>query len=94
MWQPYVDVIREKCPRRQTIRSRIEPMKKIARSLRKHRELILNYFRAQKEFSSGVIEGSEQQSQSHHEEVLRIPDFSCPPNLRSIRHLASCPSRN
>ena len=25
--------------------SRIEPMKKIARSLRQHRELILNYFR-------------------------------------------------
>jgi len=42
---------------RQTMRSRIEPMKKIARSLRKHRELILNYFRAQKEFFSGVIEG-------------------------------------
>jgi hypothetical protein len=31
--------------------------KKIARSLRKHRELILNYFRAQKLFSSGVVEG-------------------------------------
>jgi len=26
------------------MRSRIEPMKKIARSLRQHRELILNYF--------------------------------------------------
>jgi transposase len=42
---------------RQTMRSRIEPMKAIARTLRKHRDLILNYFRAQKEFSSGVIEG-------------------------------------
>jgi transposase len=42
---------------RQTIRSRIEPMKKIARTLRHHRALILNYFRAQKQFSSGVIEG-------------------------------------
>ena len=42
---------------RQTMRSRIEPMKKIALSLRKHRELILNYFRAQKLFSSGVVEG-------------------------------------
>src|ERR1700732_4716331 len=42
---------------RQTMRSRIEPMKKIAISLRKHRELILNYFRAQKLFSSGVVEG-------------------------------------
>ena len=43
--------------RRQTIRYRIKPMKKIARSLRQHRELILNYFRAQKLLSSGVIEG-------------------------------------
>jgi transposase len=32
-------------------------MKKIARSLRQHRELILNYFRAQKMISSGVVEG-------------------------------------
>jgi transposase len=42
---------------RQTMRSRIEPMKKNARSLRKHRELILNYFRAQKLLSSGVVGG-------------------------------------
>jgi transposase len=42
---------------RQTMRSRIEPMKKIARSLRTHRDLILNYFRAQKLLSSGVVEG-------------------------------------
>ena len=42
---------------RQTMRSRIEPMKKIARSLRQHRELILNYFRARKLISSGVVEG-------------------------------------
>jgi transposase len=42
---------------RQTMRSRIGPMKKIARSLRQHRELILNYFRAQKMISSGVVEG-------------------------------------
>jgi transposase len=42
---------------RQTMRSCIEPMKKIARSLRQHPELILNYFRAQKLISSGVVEG-------------------------------------
>jgi transposase len=42
---------------RQVMRSRIDPMKKIARSMRQHRELILNYFRAQKLFSSGVVEG-------------------------------------
>ena len=41
----------------QVMRSRIEPMKKFARTMRAHRELLLNYFRARKEFSSGVIEG-------------------------------------
>lgn len=41
----------------QVMRSRIEPMKKFARTIRGHRELLLNYFRARKQFSSGVIEG-------------------------------------
>ena len=39
------------------MRSRIEPVKKFARTVRVHRELLLNYFRAKKQFSSGVIEG-------------------------------------
>ncbi len=42
---------------RQTMRSRIEPMKKIVGTLRSHRNLILNYFRAKKVISSGIIEG-------------------------------------
>jgi len=42
---------------RQAMRSRIQPMKKVARTLRSHRELILNYFRARKAFSSGIVEG-------------------------------------
>ena len=41
----------------QAMRSRIEPMKKAARTLRAHRELLLNYFRAKKQFSSGIVEG-------------------------------------
>jgi len=41
----------------QVMRSRIEPMKKFARTVRTHRELLLNYFRARKAYSSGVIEG-------------------------------------
>ncbi len=41
----------------QTMRSRIEPLKKIARTLRAHRPLLLNYFKARKRFSSGVVEG-------------------------------------
>jgi transposase len=42
---------------RTVMRSRIEPMKKVARMLRSHRELLLNWFRAKKTISSGVIEG-------------------------------------
>jgi transposase len=42
---------------RQVMRSRLEPMKKVAKTLRRHRELILNYFRARKAFSSGIVEG-------------------------------------
>ena len=40
-----------------TMRSKIEPMKVVARMLRKHRGLILNWFKAKGEFSSGVVEG-------------------------------------
>src|ERR1700730_6547034 len=40
----------------QVMRSRIEPMKKVAKTLLGHRELILKYFRDKKQFSSGVIQ--------------------------------------
>jgi transposase len=39
------------------MRSRLEPMKKVARTIRTHRELILNWFRAHGEVSSGAVEG-------------------------------------
>jgi hypothetical protein len=39
------------------MRSRIQPMMTVARTFRSHRDLILNYFRARKVFSSGVVEG-------------------------------------
>ncbi|MCB9716462.1 MAG: ISL3 family transposase [Myxococcales bacterium] len=39
------------------MRSRIEPMKKLARSFRVHRELLLNWFRARGEISAAVAEG-------------------------------------
>lgn len=39
------------------MRSKIEPMKKEAKTIRKHKDLILNYFRAKKALSSGVVEG-------------------------------------
>ncbi len=39
------------------MRSKLDPMKKVASMIRNHRELILNWFRAKKAFSSGVVEG-------------------------------------
>ena len=39
------------------LRSRIEPMKKVARTMRAHRELILNWFKARGEISAGIVEG-------------------------------------
>ena len=40
-----------------TLRSRIEPMKKVARMLRRHRPLLMNWFRAKGALSSGTVEG-------------------------------------
>lgn len=39
------------------LRSRLEPMRKVARMLRRHDALLLNWFRAKGELSSGVVEG-------------------------------------
>jgi transposase len=40
-----------------TLRTRLDPLKKVARTLRAHRELILNWFRARGTISAGVVEG-------------------------------------
>jgi len=50
-----VKFLDEWCTR--TMRSKIEPMKKIAASLREHRDLILNWFRAKGSVSAGSVEG-------------------------------------
>jgi len=40
-----------------TMHSKIEPMKKVAKTLRRHRDLILNWFRAKGAISAGIVEG-------------------------------------
>src|SRR6266576_1567466 len=75
--------------RRQTMRSRIEPMKKIARSLRQHRELILNYFRAQKLLSSGVVEGLNNKAKvtmrkSYGFRTFRVLELALYHSLRNL----------
>ena len=47
---------------KRAMRSRIDPVKQFAGTVRAHRELLLNYFRAKRQFSSGVIEGLNRQS--------------------------------
>jgi len=42
---------------KRTMRSRIDPMKKIAKMLRSHRSLILNWFRARELIALGAVEG-------------------------------------
>ena len=42
---------------RRATRSRIQPMQKVAKMLRKHRPLVLNWFRTGRAFSSGAVEG-------------------------------------
>ena len=42
---------------RRVMRSRLEPMKKVARSLRNHQVLLLNWFRDKGQISADVVEG-------------------------------------
>lgn len=47
--------LRKWCAR--AMRSRLEPVKKFVGTIRRHEELILNWFKARKAYSSGVVEG-------------------------------------
>ena len=58
---------------RQVMRSRIEPMKNIARSLRQRCELILNYFR----LSSGVVEGLNNKAKVTMRKSYGFRPFRC-----------------
>lgn len=62
---------------RQVMRSRIEPMNKIARSVRQHRGLILNDFRAQKLLSSGVVEGLNNKAKLTMRKSYGFRTFRC-----------------
>jgi len=42
---------------RRAMRSKIKPLQKVARTLRRHEELLLNWFRAEGTISSGTVEG-------------------------------------
>ena len=58
-----------------TMRCKIEPMKKIARQVRKHKPLILNWFEAKRDFSNGNVEGFNNKAKIDHEKSLRFQVF-------------------
>jgi transposase len=47
--------LEEWCTR--AMRSRIRPMQKVARTLKKHQALLINWFKAEGEYSCGIVEG-------------------------------------
>ncbi|TWT73973.1 hypothetical protein CA85_08560 [Allorhodopirellula solitaria] len=50
------------------MRSKIEPMKEMAGTLRRHREQMLNWFRARGEISNGSVEGMNNREEKGGEE--------------------------
>jgi transposase len=62
---------------RQVMRSRIEPMKKVARMLRRHRPLLLNWFRARGEISSAVVEGFNNKAKLTTRKAYGFRSYRC-----------------
>ena len=58
-----------------TMRSKIEPMKNVAKTLRNHRELILNSLRGQRCRVVRGCRGFEQQSKTDHQKIVRFSDL-------------------
>jgi len=48
--------------RTKTMRSKSGTMKKVAHMLRRHRPLLMNWFKANGQFSSGIVEGSNNKA--------------------------------
>ena len=76
-----------------TMRSQLEPMKKVARMLRRHEPLLLNWFRAKGELSSGAVEGLNNKvrvvtRRSYGFRTYRAMEVAI------YHNLAICPSRN
>jgi transposase len=62
------------------LRSRIEPMKKVARTLRRHEGLLLNWVRAYGTISAGTVEGLNPGLFTYCEKNLdkeSVPGFNC-----------------
>jgi len=61
----------------QVMRSRLEPMKKVARMLRQHRPLLLNWFRARGEISAGIVEGFNNKAKLTTRKAYGFRSYRC-----------------
>jgi transposase len=61
----------------QVMRSRLEPMKKVARMLRQHRPLILNWFRARGAISAAVVEGFNNKAKLTTRKAYGFRSYRC-----------------
>ena len=59
------------------MRSKLPPMKKVAKMLRKHKPLILNWFKAKKAFSSGIVEGLNNKVKVATRKAYGFRSYSC-----------------
>ena len=59
------------------MRSRIEPMKKVVRMLRRHRPLLLNWFRARGEVSAAIVEGFNNKAKLTTRKAYGFRSFKC-----------------
>jgi len=62
---------------KRTMRSRIEPMKKMAQQLRNHRELLRNWFKARGSISLGAVEGLNNRLKLTFRKSYGFRTFKC-----------------
>ena len=61
----------------QVMRSRIEPMKKVVRMLRRHRPLLMNWFKARGQISAGVVEGLNNKAKLTTRKAYGFRTYRC-----------------
>jgi transposase len=57
--------------------SRLEPIKKVARTLRKHRPYLINWFRARGQLSAGAVEGLNNKAKLTIRKGYGFRSFHC-----------------
>lgn len=60
-----------------TMKSKLERMKKVAKTLRSHKELILNWFRADGQLSSGPVEGLNNKAKLAIKKAYGFKSLKC-----------------